>query len=97
MLAADLEQYRNVQVHTASGVNLIIMVLDSILKHLHLAETAIKMGEIENASKSIGKICDLLGELSGSLNFEAGDIATKLFSLYEYCGRRTTEALLRKD
>lgn len=73
------------------------MVLDAILKHLNLAQAALKSGQTENASKSIRKVSDLLGELSGSLNFDAGDIATRLFSLYEYCGRRMAEAMFRKD
>jgi flagellar protein FliS len=97
VFTADFEQYRNIQVNTASGVNLVIMVLDGVLKHLNLAQAAIKSGQMENASKSITKVHQLLAELRGSLNFEAGDIATKLYRLYEFCGKRMADAQFRGD
>ena len=97
MLATNLEEYRRMQVHTASGVNLVIMMLDGALKHLGLAQSSMKSGDLRGATASLDRVFAVLAELSGSLNFEAGEIAVRLFRLYEYCGRRINEATLRKD
>lgn len=97
VLAGSLEQYRQVQVNTSTGVNLIILALDGAMKHLSRGQEAMKAGNIVEASRSFDKVYGLLGELSGSLNFEAGEIAVRLFSLYEFCGRRIAEASARKD
>jgi flagellar protein FliS len=97
VLAGSLQHYKEIQVNTASGVSLIIVALDAGLKHLGAAREAMKAGRARDAAKSLEKVYGLLGELSGSLNFEAGEIAVRLFSLYEFCGRQIAEASARKD
>lgn len=37
--------------------------------------------------KDVNKMSKVLIELMGSLNFEVGDISTRLYRLYEYCQR----------
>lgn len=37
--------------------------------------------------KDVNKMSKVLIELMGSLNFEVGDLSTRLYRLYEYCQR----------
>ena len=68
---AVYRQYREQQVLSASPTQLVLMVYDAAIVHCETQDT-------QRASRA-------LTELIGALNFDAGEIATDLFRLYEYC------------
>jgi len=97
VLATDLEQYKRIQIETAPGPKLIVMLYDCALRNLEKAREAMVNGKREQVTPALNKVHDALGELSGSLNFDAGEIAGRLFELYEYCGWRLVQANLKRD
>lgn len=68
---AVYRQYREQQVLSANPMQLLLMVYDAAIVHCENQDGP-------RASRAIT-------ELIGALNFDAGEIATDLFRLYEYC------------
>lgn len=91
------EQYRSIQVNTASQGSLIIMLYDGALKNLNLARTSIDRKDIAAAHKHLTKAQQIIGELNRTLNMDAGDIAQKLRSLYLFMLDRLMQANIKKD
>ncbi|NLO89033.1 MAG: flagellar export chaperone FliS [Clostridia bacterium] len=89
--------YMQSQVMTAPKEKLIIMMYDGILRFAKVAKEACSRNDIEEANKNLIKAQSIVGELMGSLNFEAGEIAKSLFMLYDYMHRRLIEANIKKD
>lgn len=69
--AGAYQQYRDQQILSASPTQLLLMVYDQAI-------VACETRDAHRAGRA-------LTELIGSLNFDAGEIATSLFRLYEYC------------
>ena len=91
-------QYRQVQVSTASQGTLILMIYDGITKRLNIANVALKNKQMEIANKELQGAQDLITELMVTLNFDAGgDIAKNLYRLYEYFNYRLVQANIKKD
>ncbi|NPV69688.1 MAG: flagellar export chaperone FliS [Firmicutes bacterium] len=90
-------QYKAVQIQTAPGTYLILMAYDHALRHLSQAKEAMAEGRTSDCANSLGKVHGILTELSGSLNFECGEMAAKLYRLYEFCGSRLVEATFKRD
>lgn len=91
------DQYRQVQVQTASQGTLILMIYDGIIKKLNVASAALKSKQIEVANKELQGAQDLITELMVTLNFDAGDVAKNLYRLYEYFNYRLVQANIKKD
>ena len=89
--------YMQSQVMTAPKEKLVIMMYDGILRFARGAKEACLRNDIEEANRSLIKAQSIVGELMGSLNFEAGEIAKSLFLLYDYMHRRLIEANVKKD
>jgi flagellin-specific chaperone FliS len=64
-------QYRDQQILSASPMQLLVMVY----------EQAIVQCEARDSQRAGRAVTELIG----ALNFDAGEIATDLFRLYEYC------------
>jgi len=90
--------YLNTQVTTASKGDLLLMLYDTAIKHLKLAQE--KMREKDYAAKGIliTKALDIIGELQSSLNKErGGEVAQNLFKLYFVCNTRLLQANMNMD
>lgn len=95
-----MEGYRNykeVEIETASGLKLVVMLYNGAIKFLNIAIDAIGERKLDVANNHIIKAQDIVTELISSLNFEAGDIAHNLYSLYLYINRRLLEANIQKN
>lgn len=95
-----MEGYRNykeVEVETASGLKLVTMLYAGAIKNLNSARESIRSRKLDNANTNIIKAQDIISELLSSLNFEAGEIANNLCSLYIYMNRRLLEANIQKN
>ncbi|KLI30550.1 flagellar export chaperone FliS [Brachyspira hyodysenteriae] len=91
------EKYKKVDVSTASQNRLIVMLYDGAIKFLETACAAMdKKHGTEEAHNNIVKAQEIIYELLSSLNYEAGDIAHRLASIYTYMNQKLTEGNISK-
>lgn len=82
------QAYKKTQIQTADQGNLILLCYDGAISSI---KQAIKAHEDKNdiaMGESLTKAQNILWELANSLNFEAGEIAYNLDSLYKYMIRQ---------
>jgi len=91
------QQYKHNQVQMAGNGTLVLMVYDAILRNIRHARAAIEKKDMRGANGSLIKAQDLISELMFSLNFEAGEIAMGLYSLYDFSRLRLIQANVKKD
>lgn len=96
--------YRANAILTASPGQLVLMLFDGALRALGVAREACERPasdprRIEVANHQLLKAQNIIAELQGSLNLNAGDgqFAREMHRLYDYYNRRLIEANLRKD
>ena len=89
------KRYRQTQVETAGPLELIIMMYDGAIRFCNQAKGAIKRIIIMKLTAcSAG--ADIVDELNFSLNMEAGEIANRLRSLYDFINSKLIEANVNK-
>ena len=92
------QQYRATRVETAGSVDLVVMLYQGAVRFIRLGIEAIERDDGETAHKNLVRAQDIVVELLGSLNREAGgQIADQLASVYDYCFRRLVTANVKKD
>lgn len=96
-MAYQFDRYRQVGVETASPVDLVIMLYRGAIRFLAEAEEAIAARDVAEAHRCLVRSQEIIAELMGSLNLDAGEIAVNLSRLYDYMQQRLIEANLRKD
>lgn len=92
--------YKQVRVSTAHPGKIVVMLYDETLKQIDLAIQ--KMGEgprsIDAVNAAILKAHDVVTELAVSLDREkGGELATQLYSLYDFFCRQLIQANIKKD
>jgi len=88
-----IKAYQKVQVMTADGVRLVVMLYEGVVKFNRMAVLAIKDDEIEKRSLYINRSAAIISELCGALDMERGaEVALNLRDLYIYCLTRLSEA-----
>ena len=102
MSRSALSQYRNVvavgNVETANPHKLVQMLYDGLAESLRAAGGAIERSELSSKSAAISKAAGIIDALNSSIDIErGGEIGANLQRLYEYMGRRLTEANLHND
>ncbi|NOT22131.1 MAG: flagellar export chaperone FliS [Nitrospiraceae bacterium] len=91
-------QYRQTQVLTASGVQLIVLLYDSAIQATELASDGIARRHQPDKARFLGRAVAIVGELSNVLDFErGGEIAKSLYRIYDYMLSELTQANLRND
>ena len=91
-------QYRQTQVLTTSGVQLIVLLYDSAIQAIELAGDGIARSHQPDKARFLGRAVAIVGELSSVLDFErGGEIAKSLYRLYDYMLSELTQANLRND
>jgi flagellar secretion chaperone FliS len=95
---AAATHYRQTQVLTASGVQLIVLLYDSAIQSVELASDGITRRHQPDKARFLGRAVGIVGELSNVLDFErGGEIAKSLYRLYDYMLSEFTQANLRND
>jgi flagellar protein FliS len=90
--------YRQTQVLTASGVQLIVLLYDSAIQAVELASDGIARRHQSDKARFLGRAVGIVSELSNVLDFErGGEIAKSLYRLYDYMLSEFTQANLRND
>ena len=92
MNMAGYEAYKRTQVQTADQGSLILMCYDGAIGFLKKAKKAHEENNTQTWSTFLNKAQNVLWELVNSLNYEAGQIAYNLDSLYNYMIRRIIDA-----
>src|SRR3954453_14462018 len=92
------QQYRATKVETAGSVDLVVMLYQGAVKFTRLGIAAMERNDPKAAHESLMPAQDIIVELLGSLNRDAGGpIAGQLASIYDYCFRRLVAANVKKD
>jgi flagellar secretion chaperone FliS len=90
--------YLATQVSTSSQGDLLLMLYDTAVKHLHLAIEKMRAGDVAAKGILITKAINIISELQESLNKErGGDISKNLFNLYFFCNTRLLKANLQMN
>jgi len=98
MLPHPYQQYRATKVETAGSVDLVVMLYQGAVKFIRLALQSLDQNDAKAAHTNFVRAQDIVVELLGSLNREAGgDIAKQLAGLYDYCYRRLIVANVKRD
>jgi len=101
-----LSAYRETRIRTASQGQLVVMLYDEAVKQLDSALESLARTErdsrdprfIEKINKSVVKAQEIVTELMASLDFDAGgEIASNLFSLYNWFNRELLQANIARD
>ncbi len=94
----SINQYQNVQVMTADGVRLIVMLYEGVIRFNKLAKEAIENKDICSRGNYINRSMAIVSELINSLDMErGGEIATSLLNLYEFSMHQLTMANINND
>lgn len=98
MQGKSADQYKQMQIKTASPGKLLLMLYQGALKFMKLAKKNIKEGKIEESHKNIIKAQNIILELQGTLDKkQGGEIALRLESLYDFIYRELIQANLNKN
>jgi len=90
--------YRQTQVLTATGVQLVVLLYDSAIQAIELASDGIARRHQPDKARFLGRAVGIVSELSSVLDFErGGEIAKSLYRLYEYMLSEMTQANLHND
>jgi flagellar protein FliS len=90
-------QYKQMQIKTASPGRLLLMLYQGAAKFMKLAKNDIKAGKIEASHKNIIKAQNIILELKNTLNKEeGGEIADQLENLYDFIYHELLQANLSK-
>ena len=92
------EAYLETHVVSADPLQLICLMYEHAAEAVRDARRHLAARDIAARAKAISKTIGIVGELSSSLNHEAGgDISTNLEQLYAYMTVRLTEANIRQE
>lgn len=94
---SNVNAYKKNQINTASSENLVLMLYDGARKFISRAIKSLKDENIQEANRNLIRSQDILSELMAGINFEAGELAQSLFTVYEYMHYRLIQANLKKD
>ena len=98
MQERSADQYKQMQIKTASPGKLLLMLYQGAVKFMKLAKKNIKEGKIEASHKNIIRAQNVILELQSTLNKEqGGEIAVQLESLYDFIYRELIQANLNKN
>jgi len=90
--------YLVTQVSTSSQGDLLLMLYDTAIKHLHQAIEKMRAKDVAGKGILLSKAINIVSELQESLNKErGGEISKNLFQLYFYCNTRLLTANLKMN
>lgn len=97
-MSYGLGQYKKTSVETASKEQILLMLYQAAIKNCKKGIEAIEQKNIAKKGEYIGKMQDIVVELSNSLDFEVGgEVAKELASLYDYILYSSTQANIKQD
>lgn len=97
MQAHPYRTYRQLQVETASPVQLVIMTYDFALRTVKQAAAALEGGDARQAHHSLLQAQATVEALQEALDSSAGDVSIELYRLYDYIHDLLVQANVRKN
>jgi flagellar protein FliS len=95
-MSYGLGAYKKTSVETASKEQILLMLYQAAIKNCKKAIEAIEQKNLAKKGEYIGKMQDIVVELSNSLDFEVGgEVAKELASLYDYILYSSTQANIK--
>ena len=91
------DQYRQVQISTASPGKLILLLYQGAIKALKKANELIDQKEFGEKGDQLIKAQDIIMELNLALDMKAGEISSSLQQIYMYAYRKLVAANLEVD
>lgn len=91
------DQYRQVQISTASPGKLILLLYQGAIKALKKANELIDQKEFGEKGDQLIKAQDIIMELNLALDMKAGEISSSLQQIYMYAYRKLVIANLEVD
>jgi flagellar secretion chaperone FliS len=95
--AAAQNAYRDSAILTAPPERLVVMLYDGAHRFLLQAATALRAGDLVTTNAKLQRAEAIIKELRATLNFDAGEVATRLEAIYAFCQRHLLEARLERD
>jgi flagellar protein FliS len=90
--------YLESRILSADPVELVCILYEQAILAVENASDSIAAGDIASRSRAISKAIAIIGELEGSLNFEAGgEISRNLGRLYQYIRGQLVVANTRQE
>ena len=90
--------YRDVDILGSSPERMVPLLYKYLLVNLRRASLCIRRGDIEGKFESVAKAADIIAELRGVLDFEAGgDLSVQLSALYGFWAKEISAAESRLD
>lgn len=97
-MSYGLGAYKKTSVETASKEQILLMLYQAAIKNCKKGIEAIEQKNVAKKGEYIGKMQDIVVELSNSLDFEVGgEVAKELASLYDYILYASTQANIKLD
>jgi flagellar protein FliS len=97
-MSYGLGAYKKTSVETASKEQILLMLYQAAIKNCKKGIEAIEQKNLAKKGEYIGKMQDIVVELSNSLDFEVGgEVAKELASLYDYILYSSTQANIKID
>lgn len=97
-MSYGLGAYKKTSVETASKEQILLMLYQAAIKNCKKGIEAIEAKNIQKKGEYIGKMQDIVVELSNSLDYEVGgEVAKELGSLYDYILYSSTQANIKID
>lgn len=93
----NINLYMTNQINTTSPENLVLMLYDGARKFINKSIKALENGDLEEANHNLLRAQNIVAELMAGINFEAGDIAHNLYTLYEYMHYQLIQANIKKE
>jgi len=89
--------YKRVDVETASQGKLIILLFNGAIQRAEEAKRQLEKNNLQSAHNNLIRAQEIVGELRGALNMNAGKLAESLDRIYEYFQHLLVQANVRKD
>ncbi len=92
------KSYKSTSIQTATPEQVLLMLYEGAIKATKLAKLAIEKKNMAEKGKQIGKVHDILMELSNTLDHsKSPDVSGQLSSLYDFCIAQLFKANMEND
>jgi flagellar protein FliS len=96
-LATSPQAYRQGAVLAASREQLVVMLYDGARRFLRQSAVAMRAGEIERAHNTLRRAEMIIAHLDATLDFDQGEVAERLHSIYAFCLVHLNRARIGQD
>jgi flagellar secretion chaperone FliS len=96
-VTASHAAYRRGTVMAATPVELVVLLYDGARRFLRQAAVAMGEGKVERAHNTLRFGERIINHLDGTLDFQQGDVAQHLHSIYSFCLTHLNAARMSQD